>query len=71
MAEIQGRFLIVAFDWENFLKDRLQTGISPFGWRNVFLQKVDVGIKLNLDQVRRLNRLFNGPEVDTLCYSAV
>jgi hypothetical protein len=39
MAEIEGRFLVVALDWENFLKDGLQAGVFPLGWRNVFSAK--------------------------------
>ena len=58
MAEIEGRFLVVALDRENFLEDSLQAGVFPLARRDVFLQKIDVGIELNLDQVRRLDRLF-------------
>ena len=57
MAEIERRLFVVALDRENFLEDGLQAGILPLGERNVFLEKVDVGIELNLDQVWRLDRL--------------
>ena len=71
MAEIERRLFVVALDRENFLEDRLQAGVFPLARRDVLLQKIDVGIELNLDQVGRLDRLFNGPEVDTLCCSTV
>ena len=71
MAEIERRLLVVALDRENFLENGLQAGVFPLAGRDVFLQKIDVGVELNLDQVGRLDRLFNGPEVDTLCCSTV
>ena len=71
MAEIERRLFVVALDRENFLENGLQTGVFPLARRDVFLQEIDVGVELNLDQVRRLDRLFNGSEVDTLCCSTV
>ena len=71
LAEIKRRLFVVAFDRKNLLENGLQTGVFPLVRRDVFLQKIDVGVELNLDQVRRLDRLFNGPEVDTLCCSTV
>jgi len=65
MAEIERCLLVVAFDRENFLEDRLQAGHFPLGSGHVFLQKVDVGIELNLNEVRGLNAFFDCSEVDT------
>ena len=64
MAEIERRFFVVALDRENFLEHGLQAGVLPFGERHVLLQEIDVGIELNLDEVWRLDALFNGSEVD-------
>ncbi len=71
LAEIESRLFVVALDRENFLEHGLETGVLPLARRDVFLQKIDVGIELNLDQVRWLNRLFDFAEVDTLYCSTV
>ena len=65
MAKSSIDFFVVALDRENFLENGLQTGVLALGRRNVLLQKIDVGIELDLDQVWRLDRLFDGSEVDT------
>jgi hypothetical protein len=65
MAEIEGRFFVVAFDRKDLLEHGLETGILPFGKRDVFLEEIDVGIELNLNQVWRLDALLDGSEVDT------
>ena len=65
MAEIERRLFVVALDRENFLENRLQAGHFPLRSGHVFLQKIHVGIELNLDQVRWLNAFFDGSEVDT------
>src|SRR5947209_871125 len=64
MAEIEGRLFIVALDWEYFLEHRLESGIFPFRERHVFLEKIDVRVELNLDQIWRLDAFLDGSEVD-------
>ncbi len=65
VAEIERRFFIVALDRKHFLEDRLEAGILPLGKRHVFLEEIDVGIELNLDEVWRLDAFLDGSEVDT------
>jgi hypothetical protein len=71
MAEIKDRFLIVAFDGKNFLENGLQTDVLALARRDVFLQKIDVGIELNLDQVWRLDGFFDCAEMDTFCCGTI
>src|SRR5205807_1752254 len=65
MRKVECRLFIVALDREHFLEYRLEPGIFPFRERDVFLEEIDVGIKLNLDEVWRLDPLLDGSEVDT------
>src|ERR1700757_4001407 len=39
MAEIEYRFLVIAFDWENLLENSLESLISSLGIRDVFLEE--------------------------------
>src|SRR5687767_13584324 len=66
MAEIERGFFIVALDRKHFLEHRLEAGILSLGKRDVFLEEVDVGIELNLDEVWGLDALLDGSEVDTI-----
>jgi hypothetical protein len=65
MTKIEDRFFVVALDRKNFLKNRLQSGHFPFRGRDVFLQKIDVRVELNLNQIRGLDAFLDGSEVDT------
>ncbi len=67
MAEIELGLFVVALDRENFLENGLQAGVLALARGNIFLQEIDVGIELNLDQIRRLDRLLDGSEMDALC----
>ncbi len=42
MTEIEHRFLVVAFDWENLLENSLESLVSSFGIRDVLLEEIDV-----------------------------
>ena len=42
MTEIEYRFLVIALDRKNFLKNSLKTLIFPFGIRDVLLEKIYV-----------------------------
>ena len=66
---IQFGFAVVARDRENLFKDRLQAERLPFGGRRAGLQKLDVRIDLDFDQVRRRDDFFDFTEVDPLWYS--
>jgi hypothetical protein len=67
MAEIEDGFFIVAFDRENLFENGLQAISLAFGKRNVLLQEIDIGIELNLNEIRGLDPLFNASEVNALC----
>src|SRR5438874_1468555 len=67
MTKIQRRLFVVTLDRENFLEDSLQAIVLAFGQRHVFLQKIDVRVQLNLDEIWRLNALFDGSEMNALC----
>src|SRR6266567_6501446 len=55
MTEIEHRFLVVAFDWENLLENSLESLVSSFGIRDVLLEEIDVWVGLNLNQIWRFN----------------
>src|SRR5438067_5454585 len=65
MAEIERRLFIVALDRKHLLEHRLEAGILPFGKRDILLEEIDIRVELNLDEVRRLDALLDGSEVDT------
>src|SRR5437899_3930951 len=67
MTEIEGGLFVIALDRENLLEDSLQAIILAFGQRHVFLQKVDVRVQLNFDEIWRLNALFDSSEMNALC----
>ena len=67
MAEIQGGLFVVTLDRENFLEHSLQAIVLAFGQRHVFLQKIDVRVQLNFDEIWRLNALFDTSEMNALC----
>ena len=64
MAKIENGLLVVAFDRKNFFENCLETVVFPFREWNVFLEKIDVGVELNLNEVWRLNGFLDGSEVD-------
>jgi hypothetical protein len=64
MAKIENRFFVVALDGENLFEDSLQSVVFSLCERNVLLQKINIGIELDLDEVRRLDSFLNGSEVD-------
>ena len=64
MAEIEDSLLVVALDRKNLFEDGLQSVIPPLGKRHILLEKIDIRIELDLDQVRRLYTFFDGSEVD-------
>src|SRR5882762_9450577 len=64
MAEIEHRFLVVAFDRENLLKNSLESLIFSLGIRGVLLEEIDVRVGLNLNQIWRFNAFLNGSKVD-------
>ena len=66
---IQFGFAVVARDREDLFEDRLQAEQVPFGGGRAGLQKLDVRIDLDFDQVRRRDDFFDFTEVDALCYS--
>ncbi len=67
MTEIQGGLFVIALDRENFLEHSLQAIVLAFGQRHVFLQKIDVRVQLNFDEIWRLNALFDTSEMNALC----
>src|SRR6266446_9028313 len=64
MAEIEHRFLVVAFDWEDLLENSLESLIFSLGIRDVLLEEIDVRVGLNLNQIWRFNAFLNGSKVD-------
>jgi hypothetical protein len=55
VAEVENRFFVVALDRENLLENGLEALIFPLRISYVFLQKIDVGIELDFNQVWRLD----------------
>lgn len=51
----ENKALVVRVDGENFAEDGLQALRLALALRNVFLQIIQVGIDLNLDEIRRLD----------------
>ena len=66
MTEIQRRLFVVALDRENFLEHGLQAVVLAFGKRHVFLEKIDVRVQLNFDEIWRLNSLLDTSEMNAL-----
>ena len=64
MAEIEDGLFVVALDRKNFFKNGLETVVLALGKRNVFLEKIDVRVELNLNEVWRLDGFLNCSEVD-------
>jgi hypothetical protein len=64
MAEIEDCLFVIALDWENFLENGLEAVVLSFGKWDVFLEKIDVGVELNLNEVWRLDGFLDCSEVD-------
>ena len=64
MAEIEDGFFVVALNRENFPENGLEPVVLALGKWNVFLEKIDVGVELNLNQVWRLDGFLDCSEVD-------
>jgi hypothetical protein len=67
MTEIESSLFVITLDRENFLEDRLQAIVLAFGQWHVLLQKVEVRIQLNFDEIWRFNALFDTSEMNALC----
>jgi hypothetical protein len=67
VAEIENRFFVIALDRENFLEDGLEPIGLALGEWDILLQKIDIRIELDLNQVWGLDPLFDAAEVNTLC----
>ena len=59
-------FLIITFNWKNFIKHSLQAGVFSFRRANFRLKKFMIRIYLNFNQVRGSNDFFNLAKVNTL-----
>ena len=68
-GEIQNTLPIVRFNGKHFLEDSLEADIFAAARRHVGLQKFDVGIRLQLDEIGRGNDLFDFAEIDAVCVS--
>ncbi len=66
IAELELDLFVVAFDGEHFRENRLQAFVLPLRLGNVLLEKILVGIELDLDQVRRFDGLGQSSEIDPL-----
>ena len=64
--EIERDFFVVALDGEDLAENRLETDVPAFARWKVSLQKLDVGIDLNLNEVRRFTDFLEFTEVDSL-----
>ena len=58
--------MIVTFDRKHFFEDRLQAHLFTLRRQTVFLEKLLIGPKLNLDQVRWLGDFVNLAKVGAL-----
>jgi hypothetical protein len=50
--EVERALLVVTGDREDLLEDGLQAGVGPLAGGGVRLEKLDVGVDLDFDQVR-------------------
>ena len=66
VAELELDLFVVAFDGENFREYGLESLVLALGDRNLLLEKIEVGIELDLDEVRRLDRLVQAAKIDPL-----
>ena len=61
--KVEHTFAVVTLDWKHFREHRLQPEVFPLGGGDLRLQKVNVGIGLQFDQVGRSDDLFDLAEV--------
>ena len=66
ICEVQHDFIVVAFDGENFLEDGLESDHHTLVGRSFFLQKLAVGIKLDLDKIRRIEHFLDFAKLETV-----
>ena len=66
VLEIEDDFAVVAFDGEDLRKDGLEAQILAAGDRELGLEKLPVGIDLDLDEVGRGDDFFDLAKVDPL-----
>jgi hypothetical protein len=65
VGKIEHGLIVIRLDGEDFLEDALETHDCPFGGGHLFLQELLVGIKLDLDQIRRVDNFLELSEVET------
>ena len=66
--EVQRDIAIVAFDGKNLLEHSLEALFFALLRRSTNLQKIDVGVALDFNEVWRFNDLFNFAKVDPLVF---
>jgi len=66
IAKLELDLLVVAFDGENLGENGLESLVLALGLGYVLLEKIAVGVKLDLDQVRRLDGLGQTSKIDPL-----
>jgi len=64
--EVQLDLAVVTLDRKHLFEDALQPHWFALVRIQILLQEVNVGLRLNLNEIRRLNRLYQFTEVLTL-----
>ena len=59
LHEVECDLLVITRDWENFFEDGLEAAVISFRRGFVLLKELDVRLKLNLDEIRRLDRFLD------------
>jgi len=64
VAKIENGLFIVALDRKNFFEHGLKPVVLALGKLDVFLEEIDVGVELDLNEVWRLDGFLDCSEVD-------